>query len=122
MSETVELPPQEQRGRLVIGDGVVETIARKAAATVSDTRRATGLSRITSGDLPRVRVATGNGFVVVTVDAAATWPTPVVTVAKRVQDAVTRHVHDQTGLTVTRVDVDVHCIPRDEHTGTRRVQ
>ncbi len=122
MSETVELPPPEQRGRLVIHDGVVETIARRAAATVSDSRHATGLSRITSSDLPRARVVVGAGNVVATIVVAATWPTPVAAVARRVQDAVTRQVHDYTGLTVSRVDVDVQCIPRDEQTATRRVQ
>ncbi|MCV7228018.1 Asp23/Gls24 family envelope stress response protein [Mycolicibacterium komossense] len=123
MSDLVEvLPPPEQRGRLDIRDGAVETIARAAAATVSDRHQATGLSRITSSDLPRARVEVDAGQVVVTLTVAAQWPTPVAALARSVRDVVTQQIRDDTGLTVTRVDVEVHCIPLDDPTAHRRVR
>ncbi len=122
MSDTVALPPPAERGRLIIHDGVVETIACNAAAAVSQTCRATGLGRLTSNDLPRAHVVVGAGHVVATLVVGARWPTPVATVAERVRDAVIRQVGEFTGLTVARVDVDVRCVPRDEHPTGRRVR
>jgi uncharacterized alkaline shock family protein YloU len=116
------LPPPEDRGRLVIHDGVVETIARRAAATVSHSHRVTGLSRVIDGDLPRARVEISAGRVQANLVVAAPWPTPVSTLARRVQEVVTQHIGDQTGLTVVRVDVDVHCISPDDPATNRRVQ
>ena len=116
------LAPAESRGRLDIHDSVVETIARRAAATVSSTRHVTGLSRITSGELPRARVTVHAGGVHASLVVGASWPTPAATVARRVQEEVSRQLHDLTGLSVTRVDVEVQCTPSAETATSRRVQ
>jgi uncharacterized alkaline shock family protein YloU len=121
-SPTAALPPPEVRGRLDIADGVVETIARKAAATVSHTRHVSGLDRITSNDLPRARVTITAGHVVATLTVGACWPSSATGVARRVQEVVSRQIRDCTGLTVGRVDVDVHFIEAHEPTTARRVQ
>jgi uncharacterized alkaline shock family protein YloU len=115
------LPPPEQRGRLEIHDDVVETIARRAAASVSHSVHATGLSRITTTDLPRARVTVRGGYVTAALTIAAQWPTPVTELAHRVRTVVAAQVHDYTGLNVTRVDVEVQCVPPDQPP-VRRVQ
>jgi uncharacterized alkaline shock family protein YloU len=115
----VTLPPPGERGRLDIRNDVVETIARLAAAGESQTYRATGVSRLVGSDLPRARVSVHAGQVRVTMTVAAPWPTPVAVLAERVQAAVTRQVHDYTGLTVTSVDVDVRCTARDDQPARR---
>lgn len=123
VSNSVEtLPPPEQRGRLDIHDSVVETIARKAAATVSQTQHVTGLSRITSSDLPRVHVTVRAGSVEAAVVVGAQWPTPAAALARRVQEVVTERIQKYTGLTVTRVDVDVQCIADVNDATPRRVR
>lgn len=122
MTDVAErLPPPEQRGRLEIRDDVVETIARRAAASVSHAVHATGLSRITTTDLPRARVTVHGGHVTAALTIAAQWPTPVTELADRVRTVVASHVHDYTGLDVTRVDVEVQCVPPDPRP-IRRVQ
>lgn len=118
----VALPPPAERGRLDIHDDVVATIARKAAASVSLTRRASGLSRITSSDLPSAKVTVAAGHVHASLVVAAPWPTSASALARRVQDAVIQQVGDYTGLTVTRVDVDVHCVAPEDQPTDRRVQ
>lgn len=123
MTESVAISvPAEERGRLDIHDGVVETIASRAAATVSPIRHPSGLSRLTSGELPRARVTVVAGRVDIALVVAAHWPTPAGALARRVQETVTRQVGELTGLSVTRVDVEVHCIPSADGSEHRRVQ
>ena len=122
-AEQVEvLAPPESRGRLDILDSVVETVARKAAASVSATRHATGLSRITTTELPHARVTVRAGTVAAVLIVGAQWPTRAAVVAGRVQEEVLRKLSEITGLTVTRVDVEVHCLPSAEQTTPRRVR
>ena len=116
------LPPPELRGRLVIDDSVVETIARRAASTVSQTQHTTGLSRIISADLPRAHVTVRAGCVEAALTVGAKWPTPAAGLARRVREVVTEHIHDYTGLTVTRTDVDVQYIADDDHAIEGRVR
>jgi uncharacterized alkaline shock family protein YloU len=116
------LPPPEARGRLEIVDGVVETIARKAAATVSQRHHATGLGRITSRDLPHAQATVTAGHVVATLTVAGQWPTSATALARRVREVVEQQLRDCTGLTVARVDVAVHFIPAQEVTNGRRVR
>jgi uncharacterized alkaline shock family protein YloU len=116
------LPPAEQRGRLDIHEGVVETIARKAAATVTPTRHASGLNRLTSSDLPQARVAIEGGRIEAALVVAAHWPTPVAALAKRVQEVVVEQLGELTGLAVARVDVEVQCLTPDQQSLGRRVQ
>ena len=116
------LPPPEQRGRLDIHESVVETIVRKAASTVSQTQQMTGLSRLTSSDLPRVHVTVRGGCVEAALVVGAQWPTPAAALARRVQEVVTERVNEYTGLTVTRLDVDVHCVANVDDATHRRVR
>ena len=120
VSEALPLP--EARGRLDIADTVVETIARQAAATVSTRHHVSGLSRIISHNLPHARVSVTAGHVEAALTVAAGWPTPASSVARRVQEVVAQRIGECTGLTVVRVDVEVHFIPRDTATDRKRVQ
>lgn len=120
--ESVPLPPPEDRGSLIIRDAAVAKIARTAAAEVSPIHRVTGVDRLVSSDLPRAEVTVTAGQVDAALTVAAKWPTPVSAVAQRVQEAVSVQIREHTGLTVTRVDVDVHYVSSDERPGGRRVQ
>jgi uncharacterized alkaline shock family protein YloU len=117
----VTLPAPEERGRLVIRDAVVQTVVRRAAATASDTHRVSGLTRLIDSDLPHVNVSVHGDRVEAELTVGAQWPTPVGDLAERVRAAVVREVFDHTGLTVTRVQVEVRCIARDD-SPIRRVQ
>lgn len=116
---TTALPAPEERGRLVVRDAVVETVVRRAAAAVSATQRASGLTRLVGSDLPHVEVSVHGAHVQAELTVAAQWPTPVGPLAERVREAVTRDIVRYTGLTVTRVQVEVRCITRDDTTARR---
>lgn len=116
MTDTaVSLPPPGERGRLDIKTAVVETIAQRAAAGVSDLHHVTGLGRIVGSDLPRARVEVTGGQVRAELTVAAKWPTPVADLAERVRAAVTEQLQSYTGLTVTGVQVEVHCLSAPDH-------
>ena len=114
--------PAEERGRTTIADQVVERIASIAANEVEaviDTR--TGWTRLVRGRLPRAEAVVAGGTSRITVEVAATWPTPLNSVAGRVRDHVSERVSTLTGVTVTAVDVSIADVVHLE-TAQRRVK
>lgn len=114
--------PAEERGRTTIADKVVERIASIAANEVEaviDTR--TGWTRIVRGRLPRAEAVVAGGTSRITVEVAATWPTPLNSVAGRVRDHVSERVTTLTGVDVTAVDVSIADVVHLE-TAERRVK
>ncbi len=121
MTDSPPLPPPQDRGALVIRDKVVETIVRQAAASESVVQRANGLSRLVTDDLPRAKATVHAGTVAAAVTVAAPWPTPATGLAERIRATVAKHLCDQTGLTVSRVDVAVVYVSQPDQK-VRRVQ
>ncbi len=114
--------PAEERGRTTIADKVVERIASIAANEVEaviDTR--TGWTRLVRGRLPRAEAVVAGGTSRITVEVAATWPTPLNSVAGRVRDHVSERVTTLTGVDVTAVDVSIADVVHLE-TADRRVK
>lgn len=122
MLDTPPLPAPPERGGLDIRDKVVETIIRHAAAAESVVQRADGISRLVTDDLPRVDASIHARVVYARVTVGARWPTPANGFAERIRSIVTDRVREQTGLTVTRIDVAVRYVPQTDHPEVRRVQ
>lgn len=102
------LVPADDRGGLVIADKVIERIAAIAAGeieAVSD--KASGLNKVLGRGLPRASAKVAAGRARVVVNVAASWPTPLTSMAAEVRDHVNERVTTLTGLTVTAVDVTV---------------
>lgn len=112
------------RGRLTIGDKVVQRLAARAALdTAGVQHHSAGIDKITGRDLPRVRVQISGGRVRAGVDIAVAWPWPLATVAADVQANVTQALTTWAGLHVDAVDVSVPSIvDPDAPTTRRRVQ
>lgn len=117
-----DLGPAEDRGRTTIADKVVERIASIAAGeveAVTDPRQ--GWIRVVRGGLPRAEAVVAGDTSRISVEVAATWPTPLSGVAARVRDHVSERVHTLAGVTVTAVDVSIADVVHVE-TAHRRVQ
>lgn len=110
---TTTLPEPAQRGRLVIKDQVVETIARKAALEVASVLRTSSPLNPLSRSLPRVEVALTSTHARITVHVATGWDRPLYDVAAQVRSHVTETVHRLTGLSVDTVDVLVGSVVQD---------
>jgi uncharacterized alkaline shock family protein YloU len=114
--------PVEDRGRTTIADQVVERIAAMAAAEVEsvvDTRG--GLTRLLLGHLPRASATVAGSTSRIQVEVAASWPTPLGTLAAQVRDHVSERVTTLSGLVVTAVDVSVADVVHTQ-SRQRRVQ
>ena len=116
-----ELAPAAERGRTSIADRVVTRVASIAAAeieSVIDTR--SGWTKLVRKGLPHAEAVVAGGTTRITVQVAATWPTPLSQVAAQVRDHVTERVAHLTGTQVSRVDVTVADVVHVE-TAARRV-
>ncbi|WP_229052043.1 Asp23/Gls24 family envelope stress response protein [Aeromicrobium sp. Leaf350] len=116
-----ELAPAAERGRTTIADKVVSRVASIAAAemeAVVDTR--SGWTKLVRKGLPHADAVVAGGTTRITVEVAATWPTPLSRLAAQVRDHVTSRVVDLTGTQVSRVDVTVADVVHLE-TAARRV-
>lgn len=103
-----DLAQQGGPGRTTIAPRVVERIAVAAAAEVDATARASGgLTRLVRGRLPRASAVVAGQTSRISVEVAATWPTPLASVAGEVRDHVTERVGTLAGVDVTAVDVTV---------------
>ncbi|WP_207208657.1 Asp23/Gls24 family envelope stress response protein [Nocardioides oleivorans] len=112
--------PAADRGRTVIADKVVERVASIATSEIEaviDTR--TGWTKLVRKGLPHAEAVVAGGTSRITVEVAATWPTPLAQVAAQVREHVSRQVSDITGVTVTRVDVTVADVVHLEATEAR---
>lgn len=100
------LAPAPTRGRLVIADQVVVSVARLAArevtGTVSD--EPSGLGRKGS---PRARATVAGDRARIAVEVHAEWPHPLARVTADVRAMVATRVTQLTGLHVDSVDVTV---------------
>lgn len=103
-----DLAHQGGPGRTTIAPRVVERIAVAAAAEVDATTRANGgLTRLVRGRLPRASAVVAGQTSRISVEVAATWPTPLASVAGEVRDHVAERVGTLAGVDVTAVDVTV---------------
>lgn len=103
-----DLVQQGGPGRTTIAPRVVERIAVAAAAEVDATARASGgLTRLVRGRLPRASAVVAGQTSRISVEVAATWPTPLASVAGEVRDHVAERVGTLAGVDVTAVDVTV---------------
>lgn len=106
-SKGTEIVEPGQRGRTVVADKVVESIAAIAAGEVEavvPTR--TGWADVRRG-LPRASAVVRRGESRISVEVATTWPLPVSRVAQQVRGHVHERVGALTGMTVAAVDVTV---------------
>jgi uncharacterized alkaline shock family protein YloU len=102
------LPEPADRGRTTIADGVVGRIASIAASEIEavvDTR--SGWTKLVRKGLPHAEAVVAGGTTRITVDVAATWPTPLADLTDRVRAHVTERVDTLVGVEVSRVDVTV---------------
>lgn len=116
------LVPAGERGRTIIADKVVKRVASIATAEIEavvDTRK--GWTKLIRRGLPHAEAVVAGGTSRITVEVAATWPTPLAQVAAQVRHHVTRRVVDLTGVSVTRVDVTVANVVHLD-TAVRRAQ
>lgn len=129
MSAMALAADREQRGRVVVATRVIEKIASQAAAEIAGTagkgRGFLGIGghadaavrpKVTAdvtGDLASLRIELGVGF-----------PAPIAALTRQVQQELSSKVGRLTGVTVTRVDVDVVALvaagDRPAPTGGRR--
>jgi uncharacterized alkaline shock family protein YloU len=102
------LPAPEDRGRTTIADGVVGRIASIAASEVEavvDTRK--GWTKLVRKGLPHAEAKVAGSTTAITVEVAATWPTPLARLTEQVREHVTERIDTLVGVTVSRVDVTV---------------
>lgn len=98
----------EGRGRTTIADKVLERLARRVALEVPGVvRHSSGGPGPLGSTLPTSSVERGGDRARVTLSLAVAWATPAQAVAAEVRDAVRRHLADQTGTAIDRVDVTV---------------
>lgn len=114
-----DAPVVSDRGRLVIHDRVVETIATVAACEVDAITRTGGtLEGVVGRRYPKVDARTAGTRTRIRVEVAVTWPAALPTVLPAVRDRVRDRVQTLTGLDVDAVDVlaakIVHPDPDDE--------
>ncbi|WP_067859891.1 Asp23/Gls24 family envelope stress response protein [Aeromicrobium erythreum] len=106
--ERAPLPAPEDRGRTTIADGVVSRVASIAASEIEavvDTRK--GWTKLVRKGLPHAEATVAGETSSITVEVAATWPTPLAPLVERVRAHVTERVDTLVGVTVSRVDVTV---------------
>ncbi len=114
-------PEAGGRGRLLIDDRVVETIAGAAACEVDGVRRSGGtLEGVVGRRYPKVEARTAGARARVSVEVAVAWPVALSQVLAEVRDRVRSQVQDLTGLQVDAVDVIAARIVIDEGQGDRR--
>lgn len=102
-SRGTEIVIPGQRGRTLVADKVVESIATIAAGEVEAVvATRTGWADVRRGES---RIA---------VEIATTWPLPVSRVAKQVRGHVQERVEQLTGLRVAAVDVTVDSVVEPE--------
>ena len=100
--------PAAERGRTTIADKVVQRVASIATAEIEavvDTRK--GWTKLIRKGLPHAEAVVAGGTSRITVEVAATWPSPLAQVAAQVREHVSRQVVEITGVAVSRVDVTV---------------
>lgn len=66
-----------------------------------------GVAGVVRRDLPAASVHLSDTRATLSVAVAASWPIPVSVLARNVRDRVAVRVRELTGITATRVDVDV---------------
>lgn len=102
-----EIVEPGQRGRTVVADKVVESIAVLAASEVEAVVPThTGWADVRRG-LPRASAVVRRGESRIAVEVATTWPLPVSRVAQQVRGHVQERVGTLTGMSVAAVDVTV---------------
>lgn len=110
---TTTLPEPAQRGRLVIKDQVVETIARTAALEVASVLRTSSPLNPLSRSLPRAEVTLTSTHARIVLHVATDWDRPLYDVAAQVRAHVAETVQRLTGLAVDTVDVQVGTVVQD---------
>lgn len=113
----------DQRGRTVIKDKVLETIAARAARDVEGVAAdGSDLTQLIGRALPRADAQVAGTRARVQVTIAVAWPQPVGQVAAHVRDTVRAALSEMTGLDVDAVDVQVAKVLHLSPTIRRRVQ
>ena len=106
-SRGTEIVVPGQRGRTLVADKVVESIATIAAGEVEAVvATRTGWADVRRG-LPRASADVRRGESRIAVEIATTWPLPVSRVAQQVRGHVHERVEQLTGMRVAAVDVTV---------------
>ncbi|MGK5550406.1 Asp23/Gls24 family envelope stress response protein [Actinomadura kijaniata] len=110
------------RGVTRISDRVVARIAEHVADAADDTggvgRSVLGVP--VGGRRTRTDIEVHGDHVIARVELAVAYPEPVREVTRRVRDEVRARVHELTGLTVGRVDIDVTVLEVPRQPGPRR--
>lgn len=100
-----------RRGKLVMAAKVVEKVAAQAASEAAAGGRSGGLLGIgAKTDLsarPKVDVDLSGTTATIDVEVAVAYPTPIRQATEQVRTHVIDRVHQLTGVTVTRIDIDV---------------
>ncbi|SDT07462.1 Asp23/Gls24 family envelope stress response protein [Microlunatus soli] len=108
----LERRPAAQRGRVVVANRVIEKIASQTAAEIAGTAgRGGGFLGIgahaDASARPKVTAEVAGRTATLRVELGVGFPAPIAALALRVQQELTRNVERLSGVTVTRVDVDV---------------
>jgi uncharacterized alkaline shock family protein YloU len=129
---TAELPKSPlvtSRGETIIGPGVVEKIATRAASEVGGVGGVvqTGLSRLlpwtVGGDAPaRAFAEVGTDTVTVDLTVNVLYPQPVAAVTNEVRAQVIRRLSELCGLRATEVNIAVPALVTPPRGARRRVE
>lgn len=110
---TAAAAPGRVSGTTAIDDRVFRVCAVRGALSVPGViDHASGLNRLTGRRLPRadLRWDTRRESVVIDLQIAVAWPSPLVDVARRVRKTAARWVSDTTGMPVSAVNVDIAAV------------
>ncbi len=117
MSDTLTGPSPlaepSHRGRLVIKDQVIATIAERAAVAIPSVLPMSAPLNPLSRSLPRAEVIQTPTHARITVRLATAYDRPLYAVAAQVRDHVTETVTRLTGLTVDIVSVEIASVVGD---------
>ncbi|MEV5572560.1 Asp23/Gls24 family envelope stress response protein [Spirillospora sp. NPDC052269] len=127
-SSTSPIPHASERGTTLVTDRVLTRVVGRAAGEAAGT---TGRDRSVLGVRvggrvdARARVVVDGDRVIARVSTSVEYPVPVRQVARRIREAVSARVHEMTGMTVDRVDVEIAAFDRPEElvtaSGRRRI-
>lgn len=127
LSDPAEAGPDDaaRRGRLVIGDRVVEKVATHAVhqvpATIGAARRILGVAmgEVTYASRARVTARVEGDTATVSVALGVHWPASVVAVARQVRSQVREDVRRITAIDVRRIDIEVVGMVDPRYQGAR---
>ncbi|MEO7060747.1 MAG: Asp23/Gls24 family envelope stress response protein [Lapillicoccus sp.] len=124
MTDAATLAAPGERGRTVIEEAVLESIAVRASGEVPGVvvQAGSGLAKVIGHQYPKADADVAGTRARLRVDVAIRWPYPLADVTAQVRDSVTARLTELTGLTIDAVDVTAAKVVHDQRPTPRRVQ